>query len=101
MMPPASWQLRSFARKKTRAYYFLLVQQMLEQHGRPLALYQDRHGIFQQNSLATETETLEEQLAGKQHPTQFGRRYGRAREHFDCCPLARRAKGRVERLFGT
>ena len=31
------------------AGYFLLVQQMLEQHGRPLALYHDRHGIFKQS----------------------------------------------------
>jgi transposase len=90
-----------FREEEDAAGYFLLVQQMLEQHGRPLALYHDRHGIFQQNSLATETDTLEEQLAGKQDPTQFGRRYGRASDHFDCCPLAHRAKGRVERLFGT
>ena len=77
-----------FREEEDAAGYFLLVQQMLEQHGRPWALYHDRHGIFQQNSLATETDTLEEQLVGKQDPTQFGRRYGRARDHFDCCSLA-------------
>ncbi len=58
------------------------------QHGQPLALYHDRHGIFKQISKATEADTLEEQLAGKQAPTQFGRRYGRTRDHFDCRPLA-------------
>jgi hypothetical protein len=82
------------------AGYFLLVQQMLEQHGRPLALYHDRHGIFQQNSAATEADSLEEQLAGKQDPTQFGRLV----EELEITSIAARspqAKGRVERLFGT
>src|SRR5712691_8270059 len=100
MMPPASWQRRCFARKKMQAYYFLLVQQLLEQHGRPLALYHDRHGIFQQNSKATEADSLEEQLAGKQDPTQFGRLL----EELEITSIAARspqAKGRVERLFGT
>lgn len=46
--------------------YMLLVRQMLQRHGRPLALYHDRHGIFQQTSRATEADTLKEQLAGKQ-----------------------------------
>src|SRR5258708_32930631 len=54
--------------------YLLLVRQMLQRHGRPLALYHDRHSIFQQKSLATEADRLEEQLAGKQDPTPFGRR---------------------------
>src|SRR5258707_14188277 len=100
MMPPASWQLRCFARKKTRACYFLLVQQMVQQHGRPLALYHARHGIFKQTSKATEADTLKEQLAGKQDPTQFGRLL----EELEITSIAARlpqAKGRVERLFGT
>ncbi len=83
-----------------RAYYFLLVQQLLLQHGRPVALYHDRHGIFAQTSKATETDTLEEQLAGKQDPTQFGRLL----EELEITSIAARspqAKGRVERLFGT
>jgi hypothetical protein len=41
------------------------VQQMLQRHGRPLALYHDRHGIFQQTGKASEADTLKEQLAGK------------------------------------
>jgi hypothetical protein len=99
-MPPAAWQQRSSARKKMRACYFLLVQQLLEQHGRPLALSHDRHGIFQQNSAATEADSLEEQLAGKQNPTQFGRLV----EELEITSIAARspqAKGRVERFFGT
>ena len=80
--------------------YFLLVRQMLQRHGRPLALYHDRHGIFQQTSKATEADTLEEQLAGKQEPTRFGRLL----EELEISSIAARspqAKGRVERLFGT
>jgi hypothetical protein len=73
---------------------------MLMQHGQPLALYHDRHGIFKQISKATEADTLEEQLAGKQAPTQFGRLL----EELEITSIAARspqAKGRVERLFGT
>jgi hypothetical protein len=89
-----------FREEEDAAGYFLLVQQMLEQHGRPLALYHDRHSIFQQTSKATEADTLEEQLAGKQDPTQFGRLL----EELEITSIAARspqAKGRVERLFGT
>src|SRR6266700_5382984 len=77
-----------FREEEDAAGYFLLVQQMLEQHGRPLALYHDRHGIFARTSRATEADTLAEQLAGKQDPTQFGRRHGRIGAYLDCCPLA-------------
>src|SRR6266487_4344356 len=89
-----------FREEEDAAGYFLLLQQLLEQHGRPLALSHDRHGIFQQNSKATEADSLEEQLAGKQDPTQFGRLV----EELEITSIAARsppAKGRVERLFGT
>ncbi|HEY6285432.1 MAG TPA: ISNCY family transposase [Ktedonobacteraceae bacterium] len=89
-----------FREEEDAAGYFLLVQQMLVQHGRPLALYHDRHGIFQQTSKATEADTLEEQLAGTQDPTQFGRLL----EELEITSIAARspqAKGRIERLFGT
>ena len=89
-----------FREEEDAAGYFLLVQQMLEQHGRPLALYHDRHGIFARTSKATQADTLEEQLAGKRDPTQFGRLL----EELQITSIAARspqAKGRVERLFGT
>jgi hypothetical protein len=78
----------------------LVVQQMLEQHGRPLALYHVRHGIFQQNSAATEADSLEEQLAGTQDPTQFGC-LGEELEITSIAVRSPQAKGRVERFFGT
>jgi transposase len=80
--------------------YFLLVRQMVQRHGCPLALYHDRHGIFTQTGAATERDSLPEQLAGKQEPTQFGRLL----QELEITSIAARspqAKGRVERLFGT
>ncbi len=84
-----------FRKEEDAAGYFLLLQQLVRQHGRPLALYHDRHGIFAQTSKATEADPLEEQLAGKQVTTQFGRRHGRVGDHLNCRPLAasQRARG--------
>jgi hypothetical protein len=66
--------------------------------GIPLALYVDRHGIFQRRR--REQWTLEEELAGGPLPTQFGRvlaELGITVIH----ALSPQAKGRVERLWGT
>lgn len=49
----------------------LLPQQTIQVEGFPLALYCDRHGIFQRSP--KESDTLEEQLSEKRQPTQFGR----------------------------
>jgi len=67
-------------------------------HGRPLALYHDRHGIFQPNP--PRAWSVEEQLAGRPQPTQFGRLL----EELAIASIAAcspQAKGRVERLFNT
>jgi transposase len=80
--------------------YFLLVRQMVQGHGCPLALYHDRHSIFMPSSKAREGDSLSEQLAGTQEPTQFGRLL----HELEITSIAARspqAKGRVERLFGT
>jgi hypothetical protein len=89
-----------FREEEDAAGYFLLVQQMLEQHGRPLALYHECQGIFRQTSNATAADTLEDQLAGKQDSTQFGRLI-EEREITSSAARSPQAKGRVERLFGT
>jgi transposase len=89
-----------FREEEDAAGYFQLVQQLVERHGRPLALYHDRHSIFQQSRKAREADTIEEQLAGNHEPTQFGRLL----EELEITSIAARspqAKGRVERLFGT
>ena len=77
--------------------YFLLLEQIVERHGRPLAIYRDRHSIFEGQKKKL---TLEEQLRGRQNSTQFGRLL----EELDIRSIAAyspQAKGRVERLFGT
>ena len=71
---------------------------MIERKGIPLALYSDRHGIFQRSP--KERETLEEQLSGEREPTQLGR----ALQELGIqaiFALSPQAKGRIERLFGT
>jgi transposase len=78
--------------------YFSLLRQIVSSHGIPLALYHDRHGIFERSK--AETETLEEQLEGKRKPTQFGR----LMEELGITSISSRspqARGRIERLWGT
>ena len=78
--------------------YFQLLREVVRRHGIPLSLYSDRHSIFVQTE--DRELTLEEQLAGRRHPTQFGRLLEELGVHLI---LARspQAKGRVERLWGT
>lgn len=78
--------------------YFLLMHGTVRTYGRPLAVYRDRHSIFERGK--SERQTIAEELAGKQEPTQFGRLL----EELEITSIAARspqAKGRVERLFGT
>ena len=89
-----------FRQQEDAAGYFLLVRSLVQCWGRPLALYHDRHGIFAPTSRATQADSVQEQLTGKQEPTQFGRLL----EELEITSIAARspqAKGRVERLFGT
>ena len=51
--------------------YMLMLKDIIDHHGVPLALYSDRHGIFQRSP--KEPESLAEQLRGRRDPTQFGR----------------------------
>ena len=77
--------------------YFLLLRQIVENYGRPLALYRDRHSIFQENKKKL---TVEEQLRGGPEPTQFGRLLDDLQIR-SIRAWSPQAKGRVERLFGT
>lgn len=77
--------------------YVQLLDALLRTRGIPLALYGDRFGALVRND---DHWSLEEQLAGRQDPTQFGRileelgiRYIPARSP--------QAKGRIERAWGT
>ena len=86
-----------FFPSETTFGYLCLLRQLLRRCGVPLAFYGDHSGIFVRND---DCWTVEEQLAGKRQPTQFGR----ALEQLGVTFIAAnspQAKGRVERLWGV
>src|SRR5271157_835559 len=86
-----------FFPSETAFGYLCLLRQLLRRFGVPLAFYGDHSGIFVRND---DCWTVEEQLAGKRQPTQFGR----ALEQLGVTFIAAhspQAKGRVERLWGV
>lgn len=79
-----------FCGGETLEGYFELVERWVRRHGRPVAVYTDRHSIFQYQSQGRAAEG----------DTQFGRaltelRITRILAH------SPQAKGRIERFFGT
>ncbi len=76
--------------------YLCLLRQLLRRFGVPLAFYGDHSGIFVRND---DTWSIEEQLAGKRQPTQFGRALEQLGVSF-IAANSPQAKGRVERLWG-
>lgn len=78
--------------------YFLLMRGILSKYGIPESVYHDHHGIFERDS--KQEWTLEEELAGKPEPTQFGRLMQElgVRQIPANSP---QAKGRIERLWAT
>ena len=58
-----------FREQEDAAGYFLMLYEICRTHGLPLALYADRHTIFQ----SPKEPSLTEQLAGKRPRSQFGR----------------------------
>ncbi|HET7871175.1 MAG TPA: ISNCY family transposase [Terriglobales bacterium] len=82
---------------ETTQGYFHLLQSLLRRFGIPVAFYGDRSGIFVRHD---DHWTLEEELAGKREPTQFGRALEQLGITF-IAAHAPQAKGRVERLWGV
>jgi transposase len=78
--------------------YTLLLRHIVENEGIPEALYHDGHGIFERSR--KEAKTLEEQLAGRRKPTQFGRMMEELGIISITSPSPQ-ARGRIERLWGT
>jgi hypothetical protein len=77
--------------------YLTLLGRLAARHGLPVTLYGDRLGVFVRNDAHW---TLEEELQGAQHPTQFGQvlrdlAIGYIGAH------SPQAKGRIERLWET
>jgi transposase len=85
-----------FREQEDAAGYFLLVRHIAESHGLPLALYADRHTIFQSPVEAT----IEQQLRGEAPQSQFGRLLTELSIQLIAARSAQ-AKGRIERLFET
>lgn len=86
-----------FFLSETAQGYFLLLQSLLQRFGVPLAFYGDRSGVFTRND---QHWSVEEQLADKRQPTQFGR----ALEQLGITFIAAQspqAKGRIERRWGV
>ena len=52
--------------------YILMLKGIIDRHGVPLALYNDRHGLFQRSP--KEPKSLDEQLRGRRgpHPVRQG-----------------------------
>ena len=88
------WAL--FRQEEDATGYALLVHHISQTHGLPLALYADRHTIFQSPMEAT----LVEQLQGPEPRSHLGRLLDSLQVRLipARCP---QAKGRVERLFQT
>jgi len=77
--------------------YLWLLKEMVKKYGIPMMIYQDRHGALHRND---HHWSLEEQLAGRQEPTQVG--LALQSLGIEAIPaLSAQAKGRVERLFAT
>ncbi len=85
-----------FRDEEDAAGYLLALRDIGQTHGLPLAVYADRHSIFR----SPKEPTLEQQLAGQQPRSQFGRALDELA--IQLIPAhSPQAKGRVERLFGT
>jgi transposase len=85
-----------FRDEEDAAGYMLALRDISQTHGLPLAVYADRHSIFR----SPKQPTIEQQLAGQQPRSQFGRALDELA--IQLIPAnSPQAKGRVERLFET
>src|SRR4029077_10614717 len=80
-----------FATSESAFDYFRATRGYLEMHGKPVAFYSDKHGIFRVNS---------KEAAGGDGVTQFGRALLELNINI-ICANSPQAKGRIERAFGT
>src|SRR4051794_9289227 len=88
----------TFREQEDAAGYLTVLRDTVRRHGVPLAIYRDRHGIFE--TPRGMPLTLEEQLVDRRSPTQFGR----ALAELGITSIAAQspqAKGRIERVWGT
>lgn len=88
--------LLQFAPAESTKAVMRLLHEYISLYGRPLAIYADRHSIYQTSRQAS----VEEQLQGREAETQLGRAL-RELEIKYIPAYSPQAKGRVERSFGT
>jgi transposase len=87
-----------FREREDSEGYFRLLRHIVAKRGLPHAVYHDGHTIFVPPD--DEEPSIEEQLAGREHHTQFGRLL----EELGITSIRSRspqARGRIERLWGT
>jgi transposase len=85
-----------FREEEDTAGYMMVLEAISRSHGLPMAIYADRHTIFQ----SPKEPTIEEQLAGIFPRSQLGRMLHELDIQY-IPAYSPQAKGRVERLFGT
>ena len=90
--------LLRFVASESAFSYFVAVRSYLEAHGKPVAFYSDKHGVFRVNRPGPKGDDV----------TQFGRALcelnverRRSPDIDIICANSPQAKGRVERAFGT
>jgi hypothetical protein len=83
-------QLR-FVASESAFDYFRAIRAYLAAHGKPVALYSDKHGTFRVNA---------KDAVGGDRITQFGRALMELNIDI-ICANSPQAKGRIERAFGT
>jgi transposase len=86
-----------FVEHECSAAYLGLLGRVVRRHGVPGCVYQDRHSSLKRND---DFWSIEEQLAGRQDPTQVGSAL-EALSIESIFAQTPQAKGRVERAFGT
>jgi hypothetical protein len=86
-----------FTEQESTVGYLRVLRDILREKGIPHTVYGDRHSSLKRND---KHWTLEEELAGRQDPTQVGRVLGSLGVEM-LYALSAPAKGRVERLWGV
>lgn len=86
-----------FLENESGEAYLRVLLAILQEKGVPWSVYMDQHGALKRNDT---NWTLQEELNGKQAPTQVGLAL-KTLEIESIFALSPQAKGRVERLWGT
>ena len=86
-----------FTEQESTVGYLRVLRDILREKGIPHTVYGDRHSSLRRND---KHWTLEEELAGRQEPTQVGRALANLGVEVRYA-LSAPAKGRVERLWGV